>query len=109
MPHCVRIFHHGLDAVSLEDDDSEDVADGVTDGVQNILRERENNQICCGRFQEQAGTGGRVWVMWFSSAGLTVVMGYSGFWMDSSRTLFPPAGSSVLVGLVILWLVEKLK
>lgn len=40
---------------------------------------------------------------------LTVVMGYSGFWMDSSRTLFPPAGSSVLVGLVILLLVEKLK
>lgn len=40
MPHSVRIFHHGLDAVALEDDDSEDVADGVTDGVQNILRER---------------------------------------------------------------------
>lgn len=36
-------------------------------------------------------------------------MGYSGFWMDSSRTLFPPAGSSALTGLVILWLVEKLK
>lgn len=37
---------------------------------------------------------------------VTVVMGYRGFWMESSRTLLPLLGLSALVGLVILLDVE---
>lgn len=40
-----RIFHHGLDPVALEDDDSEDVTNGVTDRVQNILGERKRTAV----------------------------------------------------------------
>lgn len=36
-----RIFHHGLDAVAPEDDDSQDITDRVADSVENILRETE--------------------------------------------------------------------
>ena len=35
--HTVRIFHHGLDAVSFEDDDAQDITDRVTDSVQHVL------------------------------------------------------------------------
>lgn len=36
-----RIFHHSLDAVAPENDDSLHVADWVADGVENILRKTQ--------------------------------------------------------------------
>lgn len=43
MYSTVRIFHHGLDAVAFEDDDATDVADGITDSVQHVLREKRRS------------------------------------------------------------------
>lgn len=43
--HTVRIFHHGLDAIAFEDDNTQDVTNRVTDSVQHVLRETEKGTL----------------------------------------------------------------